>query len=206
MKLLRHLLVSLCAAAGLVVLTQAPTEACSCVAASTAEQVEGADGVFLGTLTEIEQTNPGANRIIGSGDPVFYTFDVSETFKGESGDGVVESVRFGATCGLEGMKVDQMYVVFAGKDKSGALDANLCGGTATATPRLIAAVDAAVGEAAEPASPTAVPSPAQPVPTQAPSGVEPTPPADGAPGWAWFAGGVLVAVVGGAVAMRLRSR
>ena len=59
--------------------------------------------------------SPGGDDVISSGDPVFYTFDVDETFKGDRGDGVVESVRDGATCGLEGMQVDQSYVVFAGE-------------------------------------------------------------------------------------------
>ena len=104
MRLLRLLLVTLCAAAGLVVFTQVPAVACSCVAASTAEHVERADAVFIGTLTDIEETNPGDDDVISSGDPVFYTFDIDETLKGDAGDGVVESVRDGATCGLEGMR------------------------------------------------------------------------------------------------------
>jgi hypothetical protein len=208
MKLLRLLMVTLCTSAGLVVLTQVPAVACSCVAATTAEHVERADAVFTGTLTGIEQTNPGDDDVISSGDPVFYTFDVDDTFKGDSGDGVVESVRDGATCGLEGMQVDQTYVVFAGDSTSGGLHADLCSGTAVASPRLIAEVGAALSPATEPPTPTAteVPSPGQPVPTQVPSGVERAAPAHGIPAWAWFGGGVLLAALAGATAVRLGTR
>lgn len=204
MVLLRLLLVTLCAAAGLVVFTQVPAVACSCAAASTAEQVDRAEAVFSGTLVEVEQTDPGDDDVMSSGDPVYYTFDVEETFKGSGGDGVVESVRDGATCGLEGMQVDQMYVVFAGETNAGGLDANLCGGTSVATAKLIADVEAAL----EPPTPTAtdVPTPVPPVPTQVPSGAERAAPADGAPAWPWFGGAALAAILGGAVWRRLQMR
>ena len=208
MKLLRLVLVTLCAAAGLVLFTQVPAVACSCVAASTAEHVDRAEVVFTGTLVEIEQTDPGDDDVLSSGDPAFYTFDVEETFKGSSGDGVVESVRDGATCGLEGMQVDQTYVVLAGETTSGGLDANLCGGTSVATAKLIADVEAALVPATEPPTPVAteVPTPVQPVPTQVASGVEQTAPGDGAPAWLWFGGAALVAILGGVTVLRLGMR
>ena len=53
-------MVTLCANAGLVVFTQVPAAACSCAVTGTARYVEGADGVFVGTLTGVEQTDPGA--------------------------------------------------------------------------------------------------------------------------------------------------
>jgi len=212
MRLLRLLLVTLCAAAGLVVFTQVPAVACSCVAASTAEHVEWADAVFIGTLTDIEETNPGNDDVISSGDAVFYTFDIDETFKGDAGDGVVESVRDGATCGLEGMRIDQSYVVFAAEGKDGELGANLCGGTSAATPRLIEQVEAALAPATEAPTPTAtdvpgpIEPPSQPVPTQVPSGLEQASSGDGAPAWVWFGGGVLLAVIGGGAVLRLNVR
>ena len=201
MLLVRLFLVTLCAAAGFVVFTQVPAVACSCAGGGTAQYVEGADVVFVGTLVEVEQTNPGGDGVISSGDPVFYTFDVDETFKGDAGEGVVESVRDGATCGLEGMRVDTSYVVFAGASPGGKLDASLCGGTSRATPQLIGDVEAALAPATEPPTPTVtdVPPPAEPVPTQVPSGTEPSTPADGTPAWVWFGGGLLVAVLVGAV-------
>lgn len=203
MKLVRLVMVTLCAAAGLVVFTQVPAVACSCAGASTVEQVDRADVVFTGTLTKTEQTDPGGDDVISSGDPVFYSFAIEETFKGDAGDGVVESVRDGATCGLEGMRVDQSYVVFAAESTQGDLEANLCGGTSAATPRLVGAVRAALAPAP---TGTEVPEPSQPVPTQVPSGVATAIPETGGAAWAWLGGGVLLAVVGGAAALRLRMR
>ncbi|MEJ7794108.1 MAG: hypothetical protein WKF50_01015 [Nocardioides sp.] len=208
MKLVRLLLVTLCAAAGLVVFTQVPAVACSCVTAGAAQHVEWADTVFTGTLTDIEQTEPDGDAIQSSLDPASYTFEVDETFKGDAGDGVVESARSGASCGLEGMELDGTYVVFAGENKAGVLEANLCGGTAPATPRLVEEVEAALAPATAPATPTAtgVPAPGQPVPTQVPSGLQEASGGGGTPAWAWFGGGVLLAVVGGAAAVRLKLR
>lgn len=208
MRLLRLLLVALCATAGLVVFTQVPAAACSCVVADTARQVKWADVVFVGTLTEVDQTNPGDAQVIGSTDPVFYTFDVDGSFKGDAGDGVVESERFGASCGLEGMKVGKSYVVFATENKRGGLDANLCTGTSVASDRLIGQVETAMASATEPPTPTAtrVPPPAPTLPSQVPSGAEQASPEGATPAWAWFGGGVLLAMVGGAAALRLKSR
>ncbi len=199
MKLLRLLLVTLAASAGLVVFTQVPAAACSCVGGDTSEHVEWADIVFRGTLVDIEKTNPGDDDVVSSGDPVYYSFDVEETYKGDARDGVVESVRFGASCGLEGMRVDQSYVVFASENKQGNIEANLCGGTAVASDRLVGQVEAAV---ASPPVPTATDRPEptdSPVPTSVPSGVEPAAEArSGIPAWAWFGGGVVLALAGGA--------
>lgn len=207
MKLVRLLVVTLCAAAGVVVFTQVPAVACSCAPTSPAGSVESSDAVFSGILTDIEHTNP--DDVLSSGDPVFYTFEVDQTFKGDAGDGVVESVRLGASCGLEGMKRDGTYVVFAGENKAGVLEANLCGGTAVATPRLIEQVEAALAPATVPPAPTATqaPSPGQPIPTQVPSGVEPVSSGNGAAPWAWV-GGVLLALIvgGGAIALGPRMR
>lgn len=203
MKFMRLVMVTLCAAAGLVVFTQVPAVACSCAAAGTAHYVDGADVVFVGTLTDVEQTDPGGDDVISSGDPVFYSFDVDETFKGDAGDGVVESVRDGSTCGLEGMKIDQSYVVFATEGKDGGLGANVCGGTTVATPKLIGEVEAALAPAP---TVTEVPEPGQPVPTQVPSGVVTASPETGGTAWAWLGGGVLLAVAGSVAALRLTMR
>ncbi len=133
---------------------------------------------------------------------MFYTFDVEETFKGDAGDGVVESVRDGATCGLEGMRVDQTYVVFASENKQGTLEAYLCGGTTVASDRLIGQVEGAVTAPPVPSA-TERPEPTEsPVPTAVPSGVEQAAESrGGVPAWVWFGGGVLLAVTGGAVVL-----
>lgn len=207
MPMLRLLMASLAVAAGLVVLTSVPAVACSCAVADTDQYVEWADTVFTGTLTDVEQTAPGGDAVRSSADPTRYTFDVDETFTGDAGDGVVESARSGASCGLEGMRLDQAYVVFAGENKAGVLEANLCGGTAPATPRLLDQVAAALAPPTEAPTPTATeaPQPTQPLPTTVPSGVE-TPEENRSPAWLWFAGGVLLAMVGGGAVVGLRTR
>lgn len=200
MKLLRYVLVALCASAGLVVFTQVPASACSCVATPVSGSVERADVVFSGVLVDIDQTNPGGDDVVGSGDPVFYSFEVERTFKGDPGDAVVASVRDGATCGLEGMRIDQSYVVFADQDRAGELAANLCGGTAGADDRLLDRVEAALAPADGPRDPPTPAATQPPVPTDVPSGVAgPADPASGPPGWAWFGAGVLLAAAGGAI-------
>lgn len=208
MVIVRLLLLALGSVSGLLVLTQVPAAACSCAPAGTAEHVDFSDVVFLGTLAEIEETPPGDDGTIGSGDPVRYSFDVEHTFKGDGGDAVVESARFGASCGLEGMKIDQTYVVFATEGGDG-LEAGLCGGTSRATPKLVEQVEAALSSPdSPPGAPTAtdVPAPVQPVPTQVPSGVDQPVTEDGGPAWIWFGGGVLLAMVAGGIALRPRKR
>jgi len=206
---LRLLLVSLCAAAGLVVFAQGPAAACSCAMAGTAEHVENSDVVFLGTLTEIEQTNPGADAVISSGDPVLYGFEVEQALKGDAGDGVVTSARFGATCGLEGMRLGESYVVFAGAGEDGELGANLCGGTSVATRGAVHGVEAALARTGQPPpTVTEAPPPQQPLPTEVRSGSEAAATEQQSPAWRWWVGGTLLALAAlvGAVTLRPKSR
>lgn len=218
MTLLRLLLASLLAGAGLVLLTQTPASACSCSDGSTEDHVAWADVVFHGTLVEVDQTNPGDPDVVSSGDPTLYTFEVARTFAGDAGDGVVESARSGASCGLEGMKLDQEYVVFAETTQDGdpaGLAANLCGGTARATPQLLARVEAAVAaDSGAPTTPTTAPdptaSPAGPgqnaVPTTVPSGVAPVEAEEDPAGWVVWGAGVLAALTGLLVVVVTRTR
>jgi hypothetical protein len=204
MGLLRLLLAGLVATAGLVLFTAAPASACSCAALGTEKLVDAADTVFLGTLASVEEPPPDDDGTIGSDDPVSYTFDVEQTFTGDAGDGVVESARLGASCGLEGMRVGTTYVVFAGEGDDG-LGASLCGGTAQAADRLLERVGAAV--ATEP--PTGTPAPERapvpvPVPTEVPSGLDRVADDGPLPSWAWFLGGVGLSISGGAAAVRWR--
>lgn len=178
---------ALVAGAALALAVPGPAVACRCVAESTGRQVARADVVFSGTLTGSEQTDPGDDEVISSADPVLHSFVVERSWKGEVGaTAEVESVRFGASCGLVGMRDGVRYVVFADADRDGGLSANLCGGTGRATDRLVGGVETAVG------LPPTVAVPPLPVPSAVPSGVPPASPDDG-PGWAWLAGGLVVA-------------
>ena len=207
MKLLRLLLAALVAGAGLVVLAQLPAAACSCLEADTAQHVRWADVVLVGTVTDVEQTEPGGDGLQSSADPVEYTFEVEQVLKGDPGPGepVVESARDSASCGLTGVRLGSSYVVFATQTEDGGLGADSCGGTARTTPALLAAVGAALDGSGGPAGPTGDPAPPQPpVPEEVPSGLGRVEPDNVLPGWAWFAGGVLLALLGGGLAVRLR--
>lgn len=144
MTTVRLLLAGVLGALSLVVLTASPSIACSCAGAGTAQYVDGAAAVFTGTVTDREP--PPKRPVMSSGDPVNYTFDVERWFKGERGDPVqVLSPMSGASCGLEGVRAGQRYVVFATESRRGDLWASLCGGTAPWSADLEADVSAATG-------------------------------------------------------------
>ena len=144
MRAVRLLLAGVLGALSLVVVSAAPSFACSCAGASTAQYVDGADVVLTGTVTDKQP--PPKRPVMSSGDPVTYTFDVERTFKGDpSGPVPVLSAMDGASCGLEGVRVGQRYVVFASESRRGDLWASLCGGTAPWSADLEADVVAATG-------------------------------------------------------------
>jgi hypothetical protein len=144
MTAVRLLLAGVLGALSLVVLTATPSFACSCAAASTAEYVDGAAAVFTGTVTAKEP--PPERPVMSSMDPVTYTFDVERSFKGDVASPTeVLSAMSGASCGLEGVRAGQRYVVFATESRRGDLWASLCGGTAPWSADLEADVVAATG-------------------------------------------------------------
>lgn len=133
----------------LLVLVAPPAAACSCVGGDTGEHLGWADTAFAGTLTAIV---PAPDRlVVSSNDPVAYEFEVETVYAGEAHETTsVRSARFGASCGLEGMAIGREYVVFAvHQDHEGEptdwLWANLCGGTAPASDRLLHDVERAAG-------------------------------------------------------------
>ncbi|MGB0102485.1 MAG: hypothetical protein WBP61_19560 [Nocardioides sp.] len=129
MATLRLLLAGLIAALGLVALSAAPSHACSCAMGGPKDYVRWSDVVFTGTLDEIVESPPDPDGTVSSVDPTTYRFDVDRVLEGEVGATAdVTSARFGASCGLEGMRVGTPYVVFAAVD-GGRLQASLCGGT-----------------------------------------------------------------------------
>lgn len=146
MTTVRLLLAGVLGALSLVVVTAAPSFACSCAMASTAQYVDGADAVFTGTVTDKEP--PPKRPVMSSMDPVTYTFDVERWLKGEPEDPVeILSAMSGASCGLEGVRAGQRYVVFASESRRGDRDlwASLCGGTAPWSADLESDVVAATG-------------------------------------------------------------
>jgi hypothetical protein len=158
MRAVRLLLAGVLGALSLVVLGAAPSFACSCAMAGTEQYVDGADAVCTRTVTDKEP--PPQRPVMSSMDPVTYTFDVERAFKGDLSDPLpVLSASSGASCGLEGVRVGQRYVVFASESKRGDRDlwASLCGGTAPWSAGLEADVVAATGPGT-PDPPTAAPA------------------------------------------------
>lgn len=152
MRAVRLLVAGVLGALSLVVLGASPSFACSCAMAGTEQYVSGADAVFTGTVTDKEP--PSQRPVMSSMDPVTYTFDVERAFKGDLSDPLpVRSAMSGASCGLEGVRVGQRYVVFASESKRGdrELWASLCGGTAPWSTGLEADVVAATGPGTPPA-------------------------------------------------------
>ena len=112
--------------------------------------------MFTGTVADKEP--PPKRPVMSSMDPVTYTFDVERAFKGDpSGTVPVLSAMDGASCGLEGVRVGQRYVVFASAGRGGDLWASLCGGTAPWSADLQADVVAATGPGT-PDPPSAAPA------------------------------------------------
>lgn len=153
------MLAALVGALWLVVVTAAPSSACSCAGADTAGYVDRADVVLVGVVTD--RQGPPLRPVMSSGDPATYTVEVDRVFKGEARPTTyVLSADSGASCGLEGIEEGGRYVVFA--DRSGdELWASLCGGTAAADPALVAEVEAVTGPALDPdpdAEPTVRPT------------------------------------------------
>lgn len=153
MRAVRLLLAGVLGALPLVVVTGPAAFACSCVEGDTAQHVDGATVVFTGTATDKEP--PPQRPVMSSGDPVTYTFDAERAFKGDVPPSVpVLTAMSGASCGLEGVRLGQRYVVFASQDPGGDLWASLCGGTAPWSADLEAQVVSVAGPG-EPDAPAA---------------------------------------------------
>ena len=155
MRLLRILLVMVLPSCLVVLAAPAPpAAACSCVGGDASDFAEWADTVFVGTLDEV--TTPLMAPVFSSTDTVTYEFSVGTVYEGEARERThVQSVRSGASCGLEGLVLQHSYVVFAAHrtidgEPSEALWANLCGGTAPASKALVADVEAVLGSGAAP--------------------------------------------------------
>ncbi len=179
MRLLRIVLSALVLGAGLALLGGAPAFACSCAEQTPAQHAEGADVVFAGTLTDVDE--PRQFPVVSSGAEATYTFDVDAVYAGDPAPATrVGSPWSGASCGLEFMKTGQRYVVFAHADGK-QLDAGLCGGTGLASARLEGQVSNALG-------PATLPDPA------GTHGGAPPPFPSPAMAWAWVGGLFVVAV------------
>ncbi|NYG59527.1 hypothetical protein BJ980_002450 [Nocardioides daedukensis] len=181
--------------ASLVVLS-APAHACSCASVDTAEQVEGADQVLLGT----------ADARAEAGNRVELVVTVDEVLKGDPGDvGDKVSVithRDSASCGLEPLPEPGVpWVFFAyGEESVKGLATNLCSGSAPADEADLELIRSTAGSPADTQSDDS--------PKASPNGEAAeegdTGSADGeiVPLWLLLTGLLVVAAAAGAVAVR----
>ena len=151
--------------AGALVAPAAPAHACSCAVLGVAQRVEGADVIVRGTIASTEDPGGGAsNRLVA------YDIAVTEVYKGSgSATTQVRSEAAGGSCGIE-VQPGREYVVFANRVGNG-LQAHLCGGTAAASPELVADVERLTGPGTPPQGATTSAAP----PTSAAGPVSPGP-------------------------------
>jgi LPXTG-motif cell wall-anchored protein len=131
--------------AGLTVFAQTgPALACSCVTSSLGDQVDRAGVVATGTLAVI--ADPSGGSVVSSTAPIRYMVDVDAVYKGRPAAQLsFVSARFGASCGLEGMRADRRYVFFLLGDHEDGLSADLCGGTAPTSAHLQSGLEQLTG-------------------------------------------------------------
>jgi hypothetical protein len=107
--------------------------ACSCAVSSDStprERARGAfsdsEAVFAGEVVEIKGPRPArAGDLVSSGDPVYVTLKVSETWKGEAQETVeVRTVSSGASCGYPFERGEE-YLVYASR----GMEVQLCSET-----------------------------------------------------------------------------
>jgi hypothetical protein len=127
--------------------------ACSCSMASITDSLGFADVAFIGTSTAVEMPPPG--EIVGSADPVHYSFTVESVFKGPADLGseiVTTTALDGASCGTA-FGMEERWLVFGNFGEEG-ITTGLCSGNVLLT-------DAAGEEAvlAELGAPIAEPRP-----------------------------------------------
>jgi hypothetical protein len=113
-----------------------PAAACSCLGITTQRAAEQADAVFLGTVTEVEESRVGGERA------AVLRFDVSRVYKGTVyAEQVIVTPADSAACGLT-PDLGSSWVIFAnaaihgeGKSAKVRLTTTLCNGNlSTARP------------------------------------------------------------------------
>ncbi len=153
----RYVLMLATLLAGQLFAFASPTYACSCIMPPAPEQaLADASAVFAGQVVDAAPEAEG--EVVSSADPIAYTFEVSEVWKGEATPTVIiRTARDSASCGFS-FVAGESYVVYA-TESEGVLSTNLCSRTA---PLANAEEDlTALGEGQ-------VPDPAEPVLISAP--------------------------------------
>jgi hypothetical protein len=176
-----RLILALATALGLLVLTPTPSWACSCAALSTAQHVQQAGTVAAG-IVDWTATD-GQTRT--------YKVDFDAVYKGATaGSEKLQTSAYDASCGLGDLAAGKRYLFFIEGRHPGTMRVGLCGGTAPYDDALAGEVQQVTGPPGKPLS----------APT-----VEAPPTSGGHPLLVLGLGAaVLLAVAGGAVALRRR--
>lgn len=141
--LIRRLLAVLLLVGGIVVLVDASAAACPASTASWAQQVQDADAVFTGTISDRLRQGPG----------IHYTVQVDRSYKGDVGEEVVVMTPHSTrACGLPDLAEGSAYVFLATED-GGDLTISSQGGTTRATNAHVAAVERLLGGGTSPTPP-----------------------------------------------------
>lgn len=102
--------------------------ACSCVAnPDVAEALHNSDAVFEGTIT----AKQGSTKLFStsSADPVTWTFQVNEVWKGKVAPAIsVKSAFSSSSCGYE-FEEGRRYLVYASDNGKSSLEVSLCSRT-----------------------------------------------------------------------------
>lgn len=144
-RLLTGLVAGLLAAAGLVLVTQAPAAACTCRPATLPQQTQRADVVFTGTVDEVTK----------SGGSLEYAVTATRSFKGEVAHDVVVRTPTGRTaCGLGRISPGSDYLFLARGDEA-PYSVNRCDGSSPGSPERTGRIEQILGdgEAVEPPPP-----------------------------------------------------
>jgi hypothetical protein len=148
---LRRLLVLVVVGLTMVVVSQAPAQACTCKSQTLPQRVNKATGVFSGTVTMA----PGPTTV-GKGRQVMsYDVKVDRVYKGDIGSlsVTVKSDADESACGLAGLTADNRYLFFVRANGVNLL-ANSCSGTKPATSARTQKIVALLGQGTTPIPPT----------------------------------------------------
>ncbi len=126
MKLARLLATTSLAVASLGIGPVATVLACTCMPTDPGQALANAQVAFTGVVAKVE--DPSTGPMVGSADPIFYTFAIEEALKGEPGSAPqVLSARDGVSCGMT-FAAGQRWTVYAWVAESGRLETGLCSG------------------------------------------------------------------------------
>jgi hypothetical protein len=101
--------------------------ACTCMPLAAGQALANVHVAFTGVVTSVRDANAG-NPIIGSADPITYTFAVAEVAKGPAvAEVVLTSPRDGDSCGITFARAEK-WRIYANGDGAGGLATSICSG------------------------------------------------------------------------------